>query len=123
MSAVEEYRVMWKDDPPETREAASVVKYADAAIAELEAALGGRPFPRCPNLDCKEWASLKEKNRAGWEDRARKADADPAEIESDFPCTYCRGMTQHDSTCELLVIRVTADLRARAEAASRSRDT
>ena len=37
MSAVDDYTKMWVDDPPETREAASVVAYADAAIAELEA--------------------------------------------------------------------------------------
>ena len=37
MSAVDDYTKMWVNDPPETREAASVVAYADAAIAELEA--------------------------------------------------------------------------------------
>lgn len=33
----------------------------------------------------------------------------------DFPCTYCRGMTQHDPACQLLVIRLAAELLARVK--------
>jgi len=45
---------------------------AEAALAEV---LEPKPFPRCPNKDCAEWASLTAKNRDGWDERARKAEA------------------------------------------------
>ena len=77
MSALDEYRVMWKDDPPETREAESVVEYADAAIAEMEA----RNEVQRVHLE-ELIATLAERDKTGATDCARIAELE-AKVEHD----------------------------------------